>query len=408
MTKKGDRISPSTLARSHGTTLMRAYIGLSFPNDREVLGPTSGGMYGNGLRAAPSRTEVPIRHSCTFQIWCYPDFCNDFGGQAMRRTISSAEKTVSQAVQADGPGVAIAVIRRHVEVFRACRGLADVEAGKPITNDSLFDLASVSKQFTGLAIAMLCEDGDLSLDDDVRAHLPGLPKRRANRPIRLRDLVYMIDGQLPSYNEKYASYEGVTNDDVVKLVSGKKLAYKTGSRHEYSNTAYNQLGTIVARVGGGSYHGFLTRRIFGPCGMNRSLALEDPRQELLSRVSGYSAGERTESPNWLVGDGNVFTTLDDFVRFEIAMRSKKLVRSTTWELMHRAGKLDDGNDAQYAFGLIPYGNGPDAMVYHSGSWAGTATQVYRYLDPDGLSVLVLSNEDTLDTEALATKLSDFF
>jgi N-acyl-D-amino-acid deacylase len=140
--------------------------------------------------------------------------------------------------------------------------------------------------------------------------------------------------------------------------------------------------------------------------MKRSLALESPRQELVARVKGYSEGEPTDSPNWLVGDGNVFTTLDDFVRFEIAMRAKKLVRSTTWELMHRAGRLDDGKEVGYAFGLMPYGSGPDAMVYHGGSWAGTATQVYRYLDPEGLSVLVLSNEDTLDTEDLATKLSE--
>jgi CubicO group peptidase (beta-lactamase class C family) len=325
-----------------------------------------------------------------------------------KKPMSEAQKIVDGAVKANGPGIAVAVIRGQTEIFRACRGLADVKSGKPITPDSLFDLASVSKQFTGLAIAMLAEDGKLALDDEARKHLTELRERTSARQILVRDLIYMMDGQLPSYDQEYESYEGVSNDDVVKFVVAQKYKYKTGAKHEYSNTAYSELGTMVARLGGGSYHGFLTKRVFEPCGMKRTLALENPRQELSGRVTGYSKGEPTESPNWLIGDGNVFTTLDDFVRFEIAMRAKKLVKPTTWELMHRRGKLDDGTDVDYGFGLIPYENGADAMVYHGGSWAGTATQMYRYLDPKSLSVLVLSNEDTLDTEDIAEQLANAF
>jgi CubicO group peptidase (beta-lactamase class C family) len=112
-------------------------------------------------------------------------------------------------------------------------------------------------------------------------------------------------------------------------------------------------------------------------------------------------------PNWIVGDGNIFTSLDDLARYDAALRAGKVVKPQTLKLLCKAGELDDGTRVDYAFGLVPGKSHGRRMVEHSGSWAGTATFIRREV-PRGFSYIVLSNDDSFDASALADRLAPLF
>ncbi len=312
----------------------------------------------------------------------------------------------------DGPGAAVAVLRGGEPVCERAIGLADLDAGTPIGPDTVFDLASCSKQFTGLAVALLVERGALSLEDDARKHLPELPKGDPGRPIRVADLVYMTCGLDPDYDAEIEDWTGITNETVLAQVSRRKPIGPPGVAYEYSNTAYNLLATLVARVSGRGFDDFLQEHVFRPCGMTDTLALDDPTRIVQRAARGYRNEEGTpvtdSEPNWVVGDGNVFSSVRDLARYDQALRAGKIVTPATLARLCASGRLDSGEPVEYAFG---WGTGKDrhgAYVEHGGSWPGTSTHLIRYLAPDGLTVIVLANDTEADAEAVARGLVRIF
>lgn len=329
---------------------------------------------------------------------------------ASAERLGEVDVLVAPYVGVDTPGLAVLVTQDGVVRHRAGYGVADRTTRAPVTPETLFDLASVSKQMTALAAALLVEDGILDPAvpvADVLTMLPALPKG-ASRPILLEDLVRHTSG-LPDYlgDAPGLGFDGGTEQaQVLDWLAGMPLDAEPGTAFAYSNTGYVALAALVASAAGEeSLDDVLHARIFDPLGMASSASgypVEEAR-----RAAGYAGtGGAFEASEWdtsVEGDGSIWTSLADLARYEAALANGM----APTELLFSRGAFDDGeriadeSGAGYGWGWSLYPDDRDRTVAaHGGSWYGTATYYYRGLDT-GLSVIVLANGEDLDAESLA-------
>ena len=335
-----------------------------------------------------------------------------------------------QSVDGKGPGVAILIHQPGKLLFKKGYGLANLKTEKPITPHTMFELASVSKTFTATAVLILHDREKLSIDDDIRKHLPELPQYSAASPIRIRDLLHHTSG-LPDYMD----FEGVpnqhtdywTNADYLGVFAKQRqkhpLDFPTGQKYEYNNTNFMLLASIIERAGKRSFGKFLRDEIFNPVGMEHSFVYESPKAVpnnppgYINAVA-YTWRKKKEiwGPTWgtpparheevlTVGDGAVWTNLDDMLKWDIAVRERKLLKPATWKLALTPSKTRDGKTNDYGLGWGLYYDKP-AKLYgygHDGSWGGFETCYYRYLTADRTTVL-LSNRANFNTDKLWTAL----
>ena len=199
--------------------------------------------------------------------------------------VAAIDKLVeANGINASEPGVAVLIHQPGKLLFQKGYGMANLKAEKPITPRTMFELASVSKTFTATAVLILHDRGKLSIQDDVRSHLPELPEYEKRHPIRIRDLLQHTSG-LPDYMD----FENVpsrhkafwVNDDYLDLFAKRRdqfpLVFPTGEKYVYNNTNYLLLASIIERVGKRSFGRFLRDEVFTPAGMEHSFIYEGPR-----------------------------------------------------------------------------------------------------------------------------------
>ena len=269
------------------------------------------------------------------------------------------DKVFAQWDTTTSPGCALAVVRDGQLIYKRGYGMAKVEDDIVMTPDRIFDLGSVSKQFTATCVAMLAREGKLSLDDDIRKYFPDLPQYE--RPITVRHLIHHTSG-LRDYNgllvlAGFRSESDCPNvDEALELVYRQKnLNYSTGGEYSYTNTGYFLLGQIVEKVSGQSLNQFAQERIFKPLGMTHTLYQDDHRQIIKNRATGYEQAEkgyRLNMSNWdETGDGNVYSSVEDLFLWDQAFYNYKLGKDLM-DMLHTVGVLNDGKKLDYAFGLV--------------------------------------------------------
>lgn len=348
--------------------------------------------------------------------WISSTACQRQAPEEASRAVPAAEikALFSQFDEGNSPGVAVAVVSQGQTVFMEGFGLADLESGVAIEPRSQFRLASVSKQFAGMAIMLLAEDGVLDYDDPITRYLPELS--RIGGEISIRQLLQHTGG-LPDYYEALTAATGEhwpTNEDAVQFFSdwGEPL-FDPGERYEYSNPGYEMIAAIVARTTGGSFSEFMAKRIFEPLGMKNTLVFDESDPEIPHRAYGYSKGEDgefildDEDPlNFLTGSGGIYSTVEDLVAWDQALYGEQLLPGTVLALAFTPAVFNSGETYPYGFG---WGVGSDLALgrvqRHSGGWVGFSTQIVRYPDA-GFSVILLSNLDTLHGAGYARRITD--
>lgn len=303
-----------------------------------------------------------------------------------------------------GPGCAVAVVKDGRIVHLKGYGLADVRNRKAITPDSVFDLASCSKQFTATCIMLLADRGKLRLDDDARRFLPVLKERKS--PIRITNLLGMTSG-LPEYE---VDTPGTTPEDVLTQVADERLKFAAGKKYEYTNTNYALLTLMVERITGLSQRQFLRQNVFVPLGMKASDFLEQDSYRAPGQVRGYAMGDKgravlSENPVTGLGDGNVVSSARDMATWLLALRKRALLKPGTWKRAWTEGTLADGSATGYGFGWEI--SRKPLCVYHSGSWYGTATYMEWYPDED-YGIVVLSNLEDSGVTDVAEAVGELF
>jgi CubicO group peptidase (beta-lactamase class C family) len=318
---------------------------------------------------------------------------------------------------ADGasPGVAVAVIRDGEIVHRAGYGLADLATGTPITPDTTFRLASVSKQLTGMAIMLLAEEGMLDYDDPVVQYLPEL--ERFGSEITIRHLLHHTSG-LPDYYdtlEAELEEDWITNQEAVEFFSqwGETL-FPAGDRYEYSNPGYEMLAAIVERVSGKLFREFMDERIFQPLGMSNTTLFDQTEPEIANRAYGYTReGDEFSLDdehvlNYLGGSGGIYTSVNDLYLWDQALYNEQLVSRSTLEKAFVPAVLGNGDEVPYGFGWrLGAEDFLGTQHYHSGGWLGFSAQMVRYPDRR-FSVALLSNLEDFDGPGYARRITDFY
>ena len=344
--------------------------------------------------------------------------------QAAPGQAGSAELTVRAKVdrvferwnRSDTPGCAVGVAVGGGPVLIRTYGMADLEDGLKITPETIFESGSVAKQFTAAAIALLVQEGKLSLDDPVRKYLPEVPD--FGPPILIRHFLNHTSGlrsqwSLLSLAGRPTGLTVHSLDEILELVSGlKELNFKPGDEFLYNNTGYALLGIIVRRVSGKSLAEFSQDRLFKPLGMTRTQWRDDFRKIVPGRAAAYSqnrdGGFSANMPFTNVyGNGGLLTTVGDLLIWNENLDSPRVGGKAMVDQLQTRGRLNDGSEIEYAQGLTVTTYKGVLEVSHGGSTAGYQTFLARFPD-ERLSIVVLSNVTTSGPARLAHAVADIF
>ncbi len=311
------------------------------------------------------------------------------------------------------PGAALAIIQDGKIVYERGYGMANLEHNVPITPTSVFRIGSTSKQFTASCIAILALQGKLSLDDDIRKYIPELPKYE--KPITVRHLIhhtsgirdYLTIGSIAALTDNHF----FTPEDTIELLGRQRgLNFLPGEEHLYSNSGYFLMGVIVERVSGKSLHDFAQEHIFGPLGMKNTQFYDDHTRVVKNRAAGYSPtkeGFRIDMTTLdHVGDGGVFTTVEDLFLWDQAFYNYKLGKELM-ELIQTPGGLNNGEKLDYAFGLSITDYKGLKRVSHGGGFVGFRAQMARFPEQK-FTVICLANLGTINPSRLCMQVADIY
>ena len=313
----------------------------------------------------------------------------------------------------DVPGAALLVLHGGEPVVRRGHGLADVEAGTPVTPGTRFRLASVSKQFTAAAILLLVQDGTLALDDPLRRWLPSLPA--ATDGITLHHLLTHTSGLVDYEDLVPADLDGqVHDDDVLRLLEGvDRLDFAPGSAYRYSNSGYVLLGLVVARASGREFPAFLHERLFAPLGMG-AVARVDGGPPVPQRAYGHSLRDGTwirtdQGPtSATLGDGGIYASIDDLAQWDAALGDSRLLRDDLRALAVTAHAPTDEPDVDaYGYGWRLHASAHGPLLWHSGESIGFRNVILRW-PGQRLTVVLLSNRNAPEPYALARRIAAQF
>ena len=292
-------------------------------------------------------------------------------------------------------GVAVAVVRSGEVVLQQGFGPADREQDIPVTPDTVFDLASLSKQFTGMALLILERRGQLSMADDARKYIPELPLFDALRPIRIVDLSRHRSG-LPEFPR---TDRIPTEAEILAWLSERaELEFPTDTRWQYTNLNYFFLARIVERVSGRTFTDYLKQEIFAPAGMVSAQVLDRPDGEISNRSIGYCFGKPCRADDGLTGPSGVFASLNDMVQWDRALVAGMFV---SFE------QITNAVDGGYDLGWRMLRRGGHVVLEHDGDAIGTRTYFVRYLDVP-VSIIILSNQTRLEVEKLEREIAARF
>lgn len=304
----------------------------------------------------------------------------------------------------------VLIARNGKAAYQRSFGFANPDTRQPLDSATTFRLASLSKQFTALGIAVLENDGKLAYDDPLAKYIPELAFYEG---ITIRHLIHHYGG-LPDYmglvSRKGKRKTIYDNEMVITLMAEKqpKAEFTPGTNFSYSNMGYLTLASVIERASGKSYGEFLQERIFTPLGMTRTAVNYPDKRKSENVAAGFErnpkTGELVRVDNdadygyyllsGVVGDGAVFSTTDDLLRYHLGMQTDKVLPADKRKVLVTAGSRADAPDKGYAFGQdVRQTKSLGQRISHSGSWAGALTWLERYPD-NGSAIVILSNTNS--------------
>jgi CubicO group peptidase (beta-lactamase class C family) len=320
------------------------------------------------------------------------------------------------AFNRETPGCGVAIGRDSRPAYIRGYGMANLEYDVPLDEQTVFESGSVAKQFTSAAIVLLALDGKLTLEDDIRKHLPEVPAFPGG-PITIRMLLTHTSGLRDQWGLLGIRGEGpgqrvhspATTLDLV--THQKMLNFPPGTDYLYSNTGYALAGLIVERVSGKSLDAFSQERLFKPLGMSSTQWRDDFNEVVKRRATAYGGrggNVRTNMPfTNMIGNGGLLFSLGDVLTW-MANLDNPVVGGAAWrDSLHTRGRLKNGRTLPYALGLIHGTFNGAAEVSHGGSTAGYQTWIGRYPE-HRLSIAVLCNVTTAGPVELAHQVASIF
>jgi CubicO group peptidase (beta-lactamase class C family) len=309
-------------------------------------------------------------------------------GQAKGAAIDTLMHRLAARGQFNG---SVLVAEHGKVIFEGGFGNADAGQGIPFTPATPCYLASLTKQFTAMAIMILAEQHKLAYGDSLPNYLPALPHYARN--VTIRHLLNHTSG-IPDYARLGLEHPGLTNREVVsKLETLDSLNFPPGSRFEYTNSGYVLLASIIERVSGQPYSVFLKRNIFEPLGMKATVVCDESHPEIRGRARGYNRfGDPDDYDLQTVGEGGIYTSVQDMFTWDEALYTDKLVRPATLAEAFTPPNLADGGASSYGFGWVIGRYNGELTASHAGRYGGFNTYIKRFLAGRN-TIVFLTNHD---------------
>lgn len=310
---------------------------------------------------------------------------------------AAVDAVFAEMVKPGEPGAAVGVYEKGKLVYSKGYGMADLDLAVPVTAETVFNLASVSKQFTAFAVALLEQEGKINPQDDIRRYLPNMPELET--PVTVADLVHHLSG-LRDYMA-LGALSGHDNDSLIRqshiaqiLERQKGVDFTAGTGYSYSNSGYVLLADIVAAASGMPFAQFMQERVFGPLGMNDTRV----RHDLADLQPGYATGYVPADDGWrravynriALGPGNVLSTVGDLAKWAGNFTNPVVGDRALIDRLALPAKLRDGTPVNYGYGLRQETMGGYPIVTHSGGISGFNTN-FAYFPEQDFAVVVLAN-----------------
>ena len=325
--------------------------------------------------------------------------------------LTDIDQIVLGEIDLQGPGVAVAVVKDGMPIHIQGYGMANLEWECPIRPDTVFRLASITKQFTATAIMLLEQEGKLRLDDPITRYLPGYPTYERN--ITITHLLNHTSG-IKSYTglENFIrdiAQKAMSSSDLLAYFKDLPLEFEPGTRFLYNNSGYHLLGIIIENIAGMSYEQFIQQRIFQPLQMNCSYYMHN-ETIIPRRADGYEkTAEGYRHAFYLnmeipYAGGSLGSTVEDLVRWDAALREERLIDAATQERMYTPVQLANGQTEAYGYGFRIAEYEGHRLIGHGGGIPGFHTFIARFID-DQAMIAVLANAPEINVEKITRKIA---
>ena len=327
---------------------------------------------------------------------------------------AKVDQLFSRWRKTNSPGCALAIIQDGRIIYKQGYGMASLEHSIPISPGSVFYIGSCSKQFVAMCIALLSAEEKLSLDDDIRKYIPEMPDYGI--PLTVRHLIHHTSGlrdYLTLLGIMGTDFGAYHEDDVLELIARQKeLNFKPGEEYLYSNSGYFLLAVIVQRASRKSLRDYAEENIFKPLGMRNSRFHDDYTELIQNRAFGYFPGGKDKYRNFIstfdcVGSGGLFTSVEDLFLWDQNFYHYRVGGRDVIELMHTKGKLNNGQELDYAFALRISSYRGLKTVDHGGALGGYRSYVVRFPEQN-FSVICLSNLSSINPAGLSQQIADIY
>ncbi len=315
----------------------------------------------------------------------------------------------------NGPGYTIGIVRNDSLIYAKGYGMANLEYAIPNKPETIYHMASVSKQFTAYCIMLLEEQGKLKLDDDIRKYLPWFPDLQ--KKITILHLLNHTSGIRDQWDLVVMSGtrmdDVITQDQIIQLLTRQQaLNFEPGAEYSYSNSNFSMLAEIVKAVSGKSFRQFVDDNIFKPLGMKNSHIHDDHTEVVANRAYSYRPLDNVKFANSVLNYANagatsLFTNIPDMAKWVINFYNTKVGDATTLKKLTTNGILNNGSKISYAAGIVADEYNGKKRFSHNGADAGFRTAVSIFPD-EKLGFIVFSNLSNANPSARAGEITDLF
>ncbi len=319
------------------------------------------------------------------------------------------DKLISDVYKPGEPGAALLIAEKGKVVYRKAFGMADLELNVPMKPEMVFEIGSMTKQMTAVAVLMLMEEGKLSLQDEITKYIPDYPVQ--GHKITIHHLLTHTSG-IKSYTSMQEWQplwrNDMTPEEMIDLFKNQPMDFAPGEHYLYNNSAYFMLGYVIEKASGMSYGKFLKERIFKPLKMNNSY-YGSHEQIIQGRASGYQKKEDFVNAEYLsltqpYAAGSVMSNVDDLLTWQMAVRDNKLVKKETMQLAFTDYRLNDGKPIHYGYGWGLNDINGSPTIEHSGGIFGYTTNGI-WLPEEDVYVVMLTNRDDIGPGDISTRVA---
>lgn len=323
---------------------------------------------------------------------------------------SKIDALIAETYPNDGPGISLLIAKNGEMIYQNQSGLANMELEVPINEKSVFEVGSITKQFTSVSILMLEEQGKLSLDDDITKYIPDYPTN--GHKISIHHLLNHTSGiksytGMPSFRKQDRT--DMTPTELIDVFKNEPMDFDPGEDYRYNNSGYILLGHIIEVISKESYADFIQKNIFTPLKMTSSY-YGSMKKVIPNRASGYSPGpDGITNANYLsltlpYAAGSIMSTPEDLLKWQNAIRTHQLISKASYDKATNGSVLNSGRNIDYGYGWRNGDVSGSSTVEHSGGIYGFSANGI-YLPEEDMYIVGLTNFNGSNVVSFVQKVS---